>query len=75
MGNAVLRIAADMVPMLIEEKKKRSLENLRVGQESPLVPNGADGKTKDLAPTGRYVNLGTKWYRSDVGGEKGVLSS
>ena len=43
-------IGAEMVPMLAEERKGHSLKNLRVGQESPKVPNGAIGETKDLGP-------------------------
>ena len=43
--------------MLAEEKKKRPLENLRVGQESPSPTPGADGKTKDLAPKGRSTEI------------------
>ena len=50
-------IAAEMVPMLIEEAKKRKLAMLQKGQESPSVPGGADGKTKDLAPKGRSTEI------------------
>ena len=50
-------IAADVVPMLAEEAKKRKKE----GQIPKLpVPPGPDLKTNDLAPTGRSREIAAK---------------